>query len=76
MSKIKSYIDVIDLWPDRQELADDLGIRYNTLNVMRHRNRIPSQHWRKVVASASKRRIRGVTLELLAELEEAQERAA
>jgi hypothetical protein len=65
----QTFRSIIDLWPSLQAFADDLGVKYVTAQLMRHRDSIASKHWRQTVISASHRNIPGVTLELLATIE-------
>lgn len=72
-----SFRAIIDKWPSLQAFADDLGVKYVTAQLMRHRDSIASKHWNRAVTSAHKRKIHGVTLEVLAALQAAkQERRA
>lgn len=63
-----SFRSIIDLWPSLQAFADDLGVKYVTAQLMRHRDSIASAHWRKAVRSAERRKIHGVSLEILASI--------
>ncbi len=65
---MKNFIDVIDQWPSLQSFATDIGVLYVTAQLMRHRNSIAAKHWKAVVEGARQRKIRGVTLEVLAQL--------
>ena len=67
---MKSFSDVIDQWPapSLQSFAEDVGIRYGTAQIMRHRDRINSRYWRRIVKAAQARKIEGVSLELMAAL--------
>ena len=66
---MSSFRSIIDEWPSLQAFADDLGVKYVTAQLMRHRDSIASKHWRQTVISAGRRKIPGVTLELLASIE-------
>jgi len=63
-----SFRSIIDLWPSLQAFADDLGVKYVTAQLMRHRDSIASKHWRQTVTSAHRRKIPGVSLEILASI--------
>ena len=65
-----------DRWADYEQLAKDIGTGLDAVYSMRSRNRIDAGHWKAVVASARKRRIAGVTLELLADMHAAKLKAA
>lgn len=67
---MRSFAEIIDLWPSPslRSFADDIGVRYVTAQLMRHRNSIAPKYWNAVVAGAERRRISGVTLELFAKL--------
>ena len=64
----RSYADTYDERLRLLEFADDLGVKYVTAQLMRHRDSIASKHWKPVVAAARKRKIDGVTLDLLASI--------
>lgn len=64
---MKTFREVIDLWPSISAFAADIGVSYVTAQVMRHRNSIAAKHWRSVVESAEERGL-DVTYELLASL--------
>jgi hypothetical protein len=61
-----SFRDVIDAWPTPADFAADLGVPYVTANLMRQRNSIHARHWKGVVESARTRKIKGISLDLLA----------
>jgi len=63
-----TFADIIDRWPSLQDFADDIGVKYVTAQLMRHRNSIAPNHWKALVSGAEMRRIEGVTLEALAEI--------
>ena len=46
----------------------DIGVSENTAKLMRFRDSIASDYWASVVAHAKVRKIKGVSLELLARL--------
>ena len=70
---MQSFIDIIDAWKSRQDLAEDIGVKRTLVNVWRHRGSIPPPYWLKVAQAAQRRGIDGVTLESLAALGEAFE---
>lgn len=69
---MKKFKDVIDSWPSRREMAEDLIVRVKRINNWHERNSIPSTHWMQIVSSADKRGIQGVTLEVLADIKNRQ----
>jgi hypothetical protein len=69
---IKSHADIIALWPSQTELARDCDAELSAVNKWKTRNRIPSDYWHDVTASAKKRGLESVTLELLAKLQTSQ----
>lgn len=69
---MSTFRSIIDKWPSISEFAADLGVKYVTAQLMRHRNSIASRHWNNVVIAARRREIAGVTLEVLAAIEAGQ----
>ena len=63
-----TFTEIIDRWPSLQEFAADIGVKYVTAQVMRHRNSIDSKHWKALVSGAEKRLFSDVTLDRLAEI--------
>ena len=75
-SQIKSFVDVIEAWPSQKALAADLDVSQAQLGVWKQRCRdrgaiIPAEYWNSLIAAARRRRIKGITLRLLADLAEA-----
>lgn len=64
------FREIIDAWPSAAALAVDLGEESVTVRAWRARDVLPGRVWRKAVAAAERRRIRGVSLERLALLAE------
>lgn len=60
--------DIIDSWPSRTVMAEDVGASYDTVKKWFQRNSIPAEYWLKVVRHAIKRDIAGVSFEVLDEL--------
>lgn len=52
---------IIDRWPSLNDLASDVGQRYETVKKWRQRNRIESKYWEAMVAAAE---ARGIPLSL------------
>lgn len=63
---IHSFADLLKLWAAR-DLAADLDAKEVTVRAWRQRG-IPAEYWLGVVASARKRNIEDITLDLLARL--------
>lgn len=66
--RIETFADVIDAWPSLQSLADDIGARYGTVQVWKHRSSIPGGKWLDIEAAAQRRGYDHITLRLLATL--------
>lgn len=64
MKKITSFVDIIDTWPVKggqsrlRAFAADLGIKYSTAAVMKHRNRINPVHWDTLLRQRRRRGLR------------------
>lgn len=65
---IQSHADIIDLWPSIAKFADDIGCKYVTAQVARHRKSIAPRRWPAVVAAAHQRGFEQVTIDLLSSL--------
>lgn len=61
-----THTQIISLWPNLSAFAADLGIAYGTAKAMRRRGSIPAPYWSTVVTKAKARRLKGVTLDVLA----------
>lgn len=61
-----SFSAIIDRWPSLAAFAADLGVKYVTAQVMRHRDSISARHWGRLVKAARRRGFEGVTLDALA----------
>lgn len=68
-NKIASFREVIGLWPSLGEFAQDIGVVENTAKLMRFRDSIHSKYWVKIVDSAKTRKIKGISLVLLASIQ-------
>lgn len=51
----QTFVDVIDLWPSRPELARDLGFTIGRVQKWADRNKIPPEHWNILIKAAGKR---------------------
>lgn len=71
---MQTFSDIINLWPDPApvSLAGDLQEEPGTVRQWRNRDVLPPGKWLGVIRSASRRRIRGVSLYRLARIAAAQ----
>lgn len=58
---MESFTGIIDLWPNAQELAADLGTTDIHVRTMRQRGVVPPEHWPALIAGARKRGYAGIT---------------
>jgi hypothetical protein len=65
---VQTFSEIINRWGSPADLAEDLGEEVGTVRQWRNRNSLPDRVWKGAVASAAKRQIDGVTLEVLAEI--------
>jgi len=72
MSKISTAADVMAKWPSDAAFARAIGVKPSHGAVMKIRGRIPPAYWRKIVVAARDSGVKGVTLESLAKMAEAQ----
>jgi len=63
---MKSFSEVLALWPSLSDLAADLSLPYGVVKQWRRRNSIPSDRWQALVLAAQRRGHGFVTAELLA----------
>lgn len=63
-----SFRELIGRWPRTRDFARDAGCSALLVRQWRHRNFVPPQYWRGIVAGALRRGIAGVDTELLARL--------
>ncbi|NVM42807.1 hypothetical protein HWX16_22150 [Ochrobactrum intermedium] len=64
---MNAFLTIIDLWPTRSALAEDIGRSPQAVTNMIARGNIPSCYWKRMVLRAAERGIAGVTYERLAE---------
>jgi hypothetical protein len=62
------FRELIGRWPRTRDFARDAGCSPLLVRQWRHRNFVPPQYWRGIIAGALRRRIGGVDAELLARL--------
>lgn len=65
---MNTFSQLIDLWPTKAEFASDLGVEYGVAHQWDRRDSIPSDYWNDVIAAAERRQLKGINLELLAEI--------
>lgn len=65
---MRTFSDIVSLWPTATELAADIGENDGTVRQWKNRDSIPAEYWPKVIAAAAKRRFVGVTAELMAQI--------
>ena len=63
-----TFTEICQLWRSDAELANDIGEPPTAVQKWRQRNKIPSEHWLKLVRAARRRRFQGVTLASLARI--------
>jgi len=72
---MKTFAEVISRWPSPAEFASDIGVRPNHVQTMKVRESIPPEYWSDLVRCAARRRIRGVTMNLLGQIAKSKRRA-
>jgi uncharacterized protein YjcR len=65
---MRTFKEVIDLWPSVDELAEDLGKKPNTVRKWRVRNSVPADEWMRLIQSARARGIERVNADALAKI--------
>lgn len=63
---MKTFLDIMNLWPSQAALAGDLGVDPKLVAVWRHRKSVPPGYWLDLTKAAEARGIPDVTLERLA----------
>jgi hypothetical protein len=56
---MRSFIEIINLWPSDADLARDIHVRRNHVHTMKVRDSIPVEYWLALVSAARRRRISG-----------------
>lgn len=74
--KIGTFREIIGQWPTIAVFADDIGVKVGTAKLMRFRDSIHSDHWQAVVRAAKTRNIKGITPQLLIDLQAEKKVAA
>lgn len=67
-----SHAEIIDAFGGHIEFGQAIGISTPHARTMKTRDSIPSGRWNSVVAAAEARGFRGITLEVLARIDEAR----
>ena len=65
---MQSFVEIINAWPHPTKFAEDVGVSPALVAVWKTRDTIPAAYWNWVVTAAERRRIEGITLELLGRL--------
>lgn len=63
-----TYGAIINLWPNAEEFARDLGISGVRARQWRARNGIPAGYWRAIIDAAERRGFEGVSLDALSRI--------
>lgn len=69
---MKSFQEVMDLWPSRAAFMSDVQAKPVTVYAMYARDSIASKYWAAIVLAAQERGIDGVTLTRLASIADAK----
>lgn len=64
---MKTFNDVIELWPSVSDLASDLAVPYGVAKQWRRRNSIPADRWASLIDAARSRGF-AITADALAEI--------
>ena len=63
---METFSDIIEAFGGGGAFADAIGITPAHAYVLKHRNTIPARFWTRTVAAAQARRIKGVSVEMMA----------
>lgn len=66
-----TYRDVLGKFVSLQSVSDGMAVHHSTVRAWERRDRVPVQYWRRLIALARARSIRGITVDRLFEIEEA-----
>lgn len=69
---MNTFEEVIEAFGGATALAEAIGIKPVHAQTMKARDSIPALYWRDVVDAARQRRIKGVTLDVLAQISSAK----
>ena len=67
-----TMVDVIDAMGGYEGCAHAIKVPAGRVSVWKSRNSIPGGYWRRIVAAARRRRITGITYEVLGRAAEAE----
>jgi hypothetical protein len=75
--RIKTWDELIALWPSIADFGEDAGegtlkgepLKANHVHTLKARKHMPSQYWPGIIEGAKRRGIRGVTAELMLEIQ-------
>lgn len=67
MADIRTFRDVIDLWPSKKDLASEIGVTLAVVTKWWQRYSIPAERW-SAILSTSVARDAGLTSDKLTEL--------
>jgi hypothetical protein len=65
---MRTVIDIVEDFGGTAEFAQIIGTTSQNVTNMKARNSIPSRFWRRLVACAASRRMKDVTLDVLADM--------
>lgn len=65
---MKTFGDLLALWPSDAAFARDIGVRPNHLQTMKARRSLPAEYWPVAVAASEKRSIPGVSIAILCDI--------
>ena len=71
---MKTFKEIINLWPSQAELARDLGALPETVGKWHQRNRVPGWRWLPMVEAAKRRKI-PLSVKTMAETDAGRSRA-
>jgi len=63
-----SHREIIGAWPSLKAFGDDIGMSENAIKQMRRRSSIHWEYWDDVIRGAKRRRIKGVSHDVLKRL--------
>lgn len=66
----KSFREVLGLWPQISDAAQDLGLKYDAVAQWVKRDSIPVAYWPRLINAAAARGFKFVSLPILVELAE------
>ncbi len=67
---VETFSELIALWGNPAELAQDIGAKANTVSKWSQRNFVRSEWWNAIERAAVTRGFDGITVEMMADLAE------